>query len=263
MSSPLDSVPLWGILGVTFALGLAALEGGYRYGAWRHTRVTEEKVPPVAAMVASLLGLLAFMLAFTFSLAASRFDARRQAVLNEANAIGTTYLRARLLPEPHQSKIAAILRDYVKLRSRRMQPAEIEELLKTSEELHNQIWSEAVAVAEQDRTSIMTGLFLQSLNESIDLHATRVYFGLRSRIPLSIWLALLILLALGLGSVGYQAGLSATRRSPEMPVLAFAFSIVLFLIVELDRGHEGFLQISQQPMIDLYNSMESSLPHVP
>jgi len=76
---------------------MLAIEGGYRLGKWRHVHAADEKDDPVGAMVGSVLGLLAIMLAFTFHLAATRFDARRHAVLEEANAIGTAYLRARLL----------------------------------------------------------------------------------------------------------------------------------------------------------------------
>jgi hypothetical protein len=101
--------PLWVFFVGAAVSALLALEIGYRLGRWRHRRAVDEKPNPVGAMVASILGLLAFMLAFTFSLAASRFDARRQIVIEEANAIGTTYLRARLLPEPERSEIARLL----------------------------------------------------------------------------------------------------------------------------------------------------------
>jgi hypothetical protein len=110
--APLDIIPLWGFLLAACALGWLALEGGYRIGKWRHAHASEEKDAPVGAMVGAILGLLAFMLAFTFSLAASRFEARRQVILEEANAIGTTYLRARLLPEPQRSEVAKLLREY-------------------------------------------------------------------------------------------------------------------------------------------------------
>src|SRR5438477_2003363 len=97
---PLDYVPYWALFPLALLFAWVALEGGYRLGRWRHARSEDEKDAPVGAMVAAILGLLAFMLAFTFSLAALRFDARRETVLEEANAIGTTYLRAKLLPEP-------------------------------------------------------------------------------------------------------------------------------------------------------------------
>jgi len=106
----------------------------------------------------------------------------------------------------------------------------------------------------------LTGLFLQSLNEVIDLQSERVFVGLRSRIPISIWVALFTLSVLGMGSMGYQAGLSGTRRSPEMPILTLAFAWVLFLIVDLDRAHEGSLRVSQQPMIDLLKTMQAVRP---
>src|SRR5262249_27680294 len=193
----------------------------------------DEKVAPVGAMVASVLGLLAFMLAFTFGMAASRFDARRQVVLEEANAIGTTYLRARLLPDPQRSEIAKLLRHYVDARVRAVQERKVEEGRARSEELHEQLWLNATATAQKNPGSIMTGLYIQSLNEVIDLHAKRIG-ALRNRIPLSIWITLFALTLFGMGSTGYQAGLSWTRRSPEMLLLALAFSSVLYLVVDLD-----------------------------
>ena len=212
----------------------------------------------MAAMVASVLGLLAFMLAFTFSMAATRFDTRRQGVLQEANSIGTTWLRARLLPEPQRAEITELLRRYTELRVRNTNANTITELIGESEKLHEQLWSRAVAAAERDSGSITTGLFLQSLNETIDLHSTRVFAGLMSRVPFAIWLALFSLNVLGMASVGYQAGLSATRRSPEMLILTLAFASVLYLNVDLDRAHEGLLHVNQQPMINLYDSMQAA-----
>ncbi len=259
-SEPLDAIPIWGILLLAIFFGLLIVEGGFRYGILRRTRAIDEKEAPVAAMVAAILGLLAFMLAFTFSLAASRFDARRTAVLDEANAIGTTYLRTRLLPEPQRSDSARLLREYTDLRASLSNPSQLKELLAHSEKLHAQLWDNAVAAAEKRPDSITIGLFLQSLNETIDLHSKRVFVGIRSRIPFTIWVALFGLTILGLASVGYQAGLAGTRRSPEMPILTVAFAAVLFLIVDLDRGHEGLLRVNQQAITDLQQMMHTS-PH--
>ncbi|WP_437191083.1 hypothetical protein [Planctomicrobium sp. SH527] len=259
-TAALDVIPIWCVLPLILVFCLVMMEAGYRLGKWRHSHVAQEKEAPVAAMAAAVLGLLAFMLAFTFSLAASRFEARRQAVLEEANAIGTTYLRTRLLPEPQGSEVAKLLRRYTEIRTQRMTSENIGALLAESEKLHKLMWSHAVAAAEKNPEAIMTGLFLESLNESIDLHSTRVYFGIYSRIPITIWLALFSLVVLGMISLGYQAGLSATCRSLEMPIFALAFSCVLYLIIDLDRAHEGLLKISQQATINLYNSMQAKQP---
>ncbi len=260
ISGPLDQIPLWLFLPLTMIVSLMALEVGYKSGIWRHSRVADEKEAPVAAMAASVLGLLAFMLAFTFSMAATRFDARRQAVLEEANAIGTTWLRSRLLAEPQRSEMADLLRRYTEVRTQKFTTKNLASLLSESETLHEQMWQRAVAAAEMDSGSMMTALFLQSLNETIDLHAKRVYVGLYSRIPVTIWLALLALVLLGMFSLGYQSGISATRHSLGMPIFALAFSGVLYLIVDLDRAHEGLMQVGQDAMIHLRDSMLTPAP---
>jgi len=257
-SELLDVVPVWVIFLVTCVCGWLSIVGGYRLGQWRHARDTEEKAEPVGAMVASILGLLAFMLAFTFGLAATRFDARRQVVLEEANAIGTTYLRTRLLPEPQKSTLAQLLREYVDVRIRGVQEDEVAQAIARSEALHETLWSEGVKAAEnKSSTPVLTSIFLQSLNETIDLHAKRVMLGTRNRIPLSIWVVLSAFTALGIAAVGYHAGLCGTRRSPAMLAMVVAFACVLFLIADLDRGREGFLKVSQQALIDLQASMKN------
>src|SRR4051794_2515632 len=96
---PLDVIPLWLLFLLTLSAALISIELGYRVGGVRRAAKEHEDEPPVGAMVAATLGLLAFMLAFTFGLAADRYDARRRLVLDESNAIGTTWLRAEMLPE--------------------------------------------------------------------------------------------------------------------------------------------------------------------
>jgi len=97
----------------------------------------------------------------------------------------------------------------------------------------------------------ITGLFVASLNEVIDLHARRVTMGVRNRIPVTIWLALYLTAALGMAAVGYHAGLTGTSRTPAAPVLAVTFALMLWLVADLDRPQEGLLKESQQALIDL------------
>ena len=253
---PIDLIPMWCFFPLIAVIGLLAMEGGYRFGKWRVQRKAAEKDASLDAMVASILGLLAFMLAFTFSLAAARFDARRQAVFEEANSIGTTYLRARLLPEPQRSKISDLLRQYTENRVQQVAKSQVDDLLTQSGVFHEQLWSQAMEAVDQDPRSIMTNLFLQSLNETINQHSKRVFVGLQSRIPVTIWIALFSLTLFGMASVGYQAGQNSPRRSPEMPILVLAFAGVLFLNVDLDRPQEGLLRVSQQPMIDVLKNLQ-------
>ena len=255
MGTVLDDVPFWGLIVIVITALTASMEVGYRSGRWRHRMIRDEKEQPVGAMVASILGLLALVLGFTFNLAASRFDARRQVVLEESNAIGTCYLRARLLPDPERSAITEMLREYVDVRLLAAQKGSTLAAISQSEAMHERLWDETSKVAERQPQSILVGVFIQSLNEVIDLHAKRVLVGIRSRIPLVLWLSLMLIIVTGMLAVGYQAGLSATRRSPAMIGLVFTFTIVLSLIIELDRGGQGYLSVSQQSMIDLQKSL--------
>ncbi|HEU5240168.1 MAG TPA: DUF4239 domain-containing protein [Pyrinomonadaceae bacterium] len=252
----LDLFPLWTLFPLTVAVAILSVELGYRLARYRRLRSEEEQDAPVGGMVGATLGLLAFMLDFTFGLAGSRFEDRRQVLLSEANAIGTTYLRAAMLPEPMRTETRNLLREYVDVRLQAVQPGKLEQSLSKAEELHERLWSQAVAATEKDRSPI-TGLFIQSLNEVIDLHAKRVMAGLRSRVPAAIWIVLYFLAALSMGATGYHEGLTSKRRSVAVVAMVLGFSAVLFLIADLDRPGQGSLQISQQSMLDLRKSMSS------
>jgi hypothetical protein len=258
-SAPLDAFPLWLLFVATITIVCLAVELGYRLGNYRRQH-SPEKEAPVSAMVAAMLGLLAFLLAFVFGLAASRFEDRRQTVLDEANAIGTTFLRAALLPEPQRSEIRRLLQQYVDVRLDALQPEKQAQALDASADLQNQIWSQLAAVAAQDSHSVITGTFIQSLNEMIDLHSKRVMVGLRGRIPGVIWVVLYLVVILTMGTMGYQEGLAGTRRSLASLAVVLTFAIVMLLIVDLDRPFEGLLRTSQQSMLDLQKSMRAATP---
>ena len=256
---PTDALPLWALFIVILLVVLLSVECGYRLGRYRRGRQEQEKEAPVGTMVGATLGLLAFILAFTFGLAAARFDTRRQVLLDEANAIGTTYLRAGMLPERGE-QMRALLRDYVGVRLDAVRSGNVAEGIRRSENIQQQIWAEADAVAEKNPNSIVVGIFVQSLNEMIDLHAKRVQAGVRSRIPSPIWLGLFAVAVLSLAGMGYFEGLAGTRRSLAVIAVAIAFSVVIELSADLDRPQEGALRVTQHAIIDLQRSMNVPTP---
>jgi hypothetical protein len=256
----LDVLPLWAILALSFLLFLLASESGYRLGWIRQRERKHEKEPTVGGIVAAELGLLAFLLAFTFGLAASRFEARRQTLLDEANAIGTSYLRAELLPEPQRTDVQKLLREYVDARLTAANGKEVEAEIHRSEEVHGHLWKAAQAAVEKDPHSIPAGLFVQSLNDVIDLHAKRLSTVFGSRIPTVVWFVLIAVAVLSFGSMGYEGGLSGVDRSPATLPLTLAFAIVMWMVVDLERPQEGLLKISQRPMVDLRSTMKESKP---
>jgi hypothetical protein len=258
-NGPLDALPLWGVFIAILVVVLLSVECGYRLGRYRRNRHEQEKETPVGTMVGATLGLFAFILAFTFGLAAARFDARRQALLDEANAIATTFLRAGMLSEQGE-EIRTLLRNYVDTRLEAVRSGNIAEGMRQSEAIQNEVWTRAVTVGEKNPNSIVVGLFVQSLNELIDLHAKRVQAGLRSRIPGAIWLGLFAVAALSLATMGYYAGMVGTRRSLAILAVAFTFSVVIELIADLDRPQEGVLRVSQHALLDLQRSMNGPKP---
>jgi hypothetical protein len=252
VTHPLDIIPLGILFLAILVVVLLSVEVGYQVGKYRSV---PEKEAPVGEMVNATLGLLAFILAFTFGMAATRFDYRRQVLLDEANAVGTTYLRAAMLPE-RREEIRALLREYVDVRLEAVNPGKLAEGIRLSEDIHRRLWALSVPIAEKNPNSIIVGLFVQSLNETIDLHAKRLRAGVRNRIPNAIWAALYGIAILAFGAMGYRSGVTGTSRSLVILPVAFTFAVVIGLIANLDRPQEGIIRVSQQPLIDLQQSMK-------
>lgn len=253
-SSPLDTLPFAAVFFVVLVGILLAAELGYRLGRYRRSRTEEEKEAPVGAMVGATVGLLAFMLAIAFNVAATRFDARRALVLQEANSVGTTYLRAAMLPE-RGAEIRALLRDYVDVRlaAARGEVA-FDEARTRSEDLQTRLWAHATSVATAHPNSVVAGLFVHTLNELIDIHSMRIA-ALRGRIPFPIWLTLATLSLAAFAMMGYSAGLAKTSRSPAALAMSICFAMVVVLVIDLDRPYEGLLRTSQQALIEARQSM--------
>jgi len=256
---PLDGFPLWGVFAAVLLLVLLSVEAGYRLGQYRRRQPERELEAPVGAMVGATLGLLAFMLAFTFGSAAERFDSRKQVLLDEANAIGTAYLRAGMLPDRRQ-EIRDLLREYVDTRLQAVQSNRVAEGIRRSEKLQDELWAHAIVLGERNPASIVVGLFVESLNEVIDIHTKRVTVAVRNRIPGAIWLALLAVAVIAFAAMGYHVGLSGTSRSLAQVAVALTFSVVIELIADLDRPQEGTITVSQQALVDLRQSMQGPRP---
>ncbi len=256
----LDYLPLWAILPITVMLVFAAIEGGFRLAVVRKRPSDHENDAPIGSVIGGTLGLLAFLLAFTFGMAASRYETRRELLLDEVNAIETCYLRAGLVPDPERLEIRQRLREYVHLRAEVIkQPHSLPQVITRSQWLHDEMWSQAILVAKQDSNSEMNALFVDSLNEVIDFHTKRLVVA-QYRVPDVIWLALYAVSILSMAGVGYQFGQTGSRDIAISLFLALAFSIVIGLIADLDRVTQGTLQVSQQPMIELDRKLGASAP---
>lgn len=253
-----DRLPLPAVFGLTILFVFLAITMGARVGAFSR-RSSGEGKEAIGSVVGATLGLLAFILAFTFGMTANRYDARKQLLLEEVNALATTHLRAGLLPEPHQREVRELLREYVDLRVRlAAEPHMIAEVLAKSEQIHGRLWSEVEQMNAQTPLSVVQVLFVQALNETIDLQTARVAVGLQYRIPATIWLGLYLVAAFAMTAVGYQFAQSGHRQILASILLAFSFSSVLVLIADLDRAGEGTVRVNQQPLIHLQEQLHAT-----
>lgn len=252
-----DHLPVWLLFGITVLIVVASIEGGYRMGVSIHRRKEDEKESSVSTIAASVLGLLAFILAFTFGIVTDRFDARKTLVREEASAIRTAYLRSDFLPQKDRKEACDLFREYVDSRLKAAHTREHilqQEARGESDRIHDRLWAMAVEGARRDMNSDVAALYIEALNTVINLHAQRIAV-VQLRIPAGIWGVLYALLILGMLGLGYQTAIAGSRRSWIIPVLALAFSIVVAMIASLDSPYSGFIPVSQQPLEDLRASL--------
>jgi hypothetical protein len=252
---PLDHLPLLVVFAACIGITLLFYELGYRVGQWRERRATGEVAGPTGMIVGSILALMAFLLAIATGMAADRFDARRALVLEEANSIGTTYLRAGYLPAPYDTQLESLLQEYVPLRIVKTQDG-LKAKIARSVKLQNEMWAITEKLAREHGNLPVVALFVDSLNETIDAHESRIAAGVYSRVPPTVIWFLVAGVIFSVGMVGYNAGLTGRRSMISALVLAVALSAVLGLVVDLDRPSGGLIRTSQQPLVDLRNSIE-------
>jgi hypothetical protein len=208
----------------------------------------------IALVLGAVLTLLSLMLGFTYMMSSDRYETRRQLVIEEANAIGTTYLRAQTLPEPQGSEIQELLRRYAALRVEIAgvgsdAPEKIRELDARTKQLHGLIWSQATVLARENPSPVVA-VFLTSLNEMIDIHTKRLA-AFRNRVPASIYPVLFISSAIALWLAGFYFGASKQRVRILPMIFAVLIASVMWLIMDLDHPVRGTITASQQSLIDL------------
>lgn len=198
----LTPLHLVGLFIVTFAIALAAFEGGFSVGRRRSRLADPEAQQPVRTLVASMLNLLAFVAGFTFGLAASHFDVRNQSILDETIAIRSAYRRADFLPDPERTEMKRLLRDYVDVRLEVAKADTVEQPLERLKALQEKIWALAVGAQAKNVGPGFTPL-AQSLTDVLDVHTWRVLAGFQSRIAPAVWVILYFLMVIAAGAAGY------------------------------------------------------------
>ena len=241
-----------------FAILSLAVELGHRAGTHGDVSATEAHREQVNATRDTLGVLLSLLLGFTLAMALPRYDLRKQLAVDEADAIGTTILRAQLLPEPARTKLHDLLVSYVDERVSFSNAGNSEQQLapsiKRTGELQLELWKVAAIAAGQSPNPV-TALFISSLNDTIDMSEKRLS-GLENRIPISIWIMLLSISILTCTTVGYSARLRFWMVWIVSPLM---ISIVMGLIADLNSPRSGMIRTDVSSMLRLQHDLNRNV----
>lgn len=246
-----------------FLLVVGALYGcaeiGFRYGLKSANRTPPEVHSHVATVEGALLGLLALLLGFAFSMAMSRFEVRKEVVLEEVNDLETTYLRAHLLPEPQRQSCVTLLEEYLQSRIAYLRAAtdqaRIRETQETTRNLQVQLWAQAVAAARTDPNEVTTGYFIESLNGLIDDNTKRS-IAMDNHVPEVIYELLLLVALLTISVTGYSSGLRGRKLRALRGILIVLIAATLLVIMDLDRPRRGLIRVSEDGMVRLESELQ-------
>ena len=236
---------------------IACLEGGYRLGLRQLAAVRYRNLGAIETAIFALLGLL---LGFAFAGATSRFDARRDLVVSEANAIGTAYLRLDLLPSASQPELRRLFRDYLDARvniyDNVSNPAVVASLVNKVTGLQQRIWIGAVQAVERDSAPHAPLLVFPALNEMIDITTSRAVMA-NTHMPALILALLMSVSMLSALLAGY--GMAERGRSwLHVFLYAAAVTITIYTVLDLDNPRAGLIKLdaADQVLKDLLQSMQ-------
>jgi len=242
---------------------IVAMEIAFRLGK-RHSPNSDDVLRShVGGLQAAVLGLLALLLGFNFAMAVARFDARKALLQEEVSAINTTYLRAQLLPPREREEVTGLLKTYVGTRVDFMKAvidrARIDEAVAAAARVELQLWSIAGHLVEQGTSAVPTGLFIQSVNELINVNEKR-RTALDNHVPETVLHLLFVVALVALGFIAYAYGLSGRPRHGSIVIFAILIAVVLTIIIDLDRPRRGLIRISEEGMVRLQETLERQGP---
>jgi len=243
------------LLGLLVALLLAGMIEAGRHTAARFSiQEDPNRKDQMVALRDGLFVLAGLLFGFTLALAASRFAERRSILVEEANAIGETYLRAETLAEPNREQARQLLRQYVDARvdfnGAGLDVARAEEAANRAKQIQERLWEGVVEITKTDRSAI-SAAYMNSLNEVIDLHEKRVS-ALENRIPFSIWLLIFCVSSIAI----FSRGLTLGRRFWLTVLIApLTVAIVIALIADVDSPSSGLIRLDQRAMLRLKADM--------
>ena len=235
-------------LGLVTAFVLSSvIEAGYQIAVRARIQEDSNRKDQMVAIRDGLFVLVGLLLGFTLALAAPRFADRRALLIDEANAIGTTHLRAATLAQPYRDQARQLLRQYVEARldldSAGLNDDRLTQASEQAKEIQKQLWEGLTEVTKNDRSAISAS-YMSSLNQTIDLHEKRLS-SLENRIPRPVWLLIFSVSVIA----AFARGLTLTGRFWLTLLLSpLTIALVVALIADLDTPSSGLIRLDQRAM---------------
>jgi len=248
-------------LGLLLGIALAVfLDLGRRIAVRYQIEQAPQRKEQMGTIRDGLFILVSLLLGFTLTLAASRFAERRSLLVEEAISIGTTYLRASTLPQPYRDHSKQLLREYVDTRLELdnvgVNASRFNEAVSRAKHLQEDLWLDAATVAQNDRTAI-TAVYVNSLNETIDLHEKRIA-AFENRVPQAVWL---LIISVSLIAVFTRGSTLTTRFWLTLILVPTTIAIVVALIADLDTPGRGLIRLDQRALQRLKADMSTEAEH--
>ena len=247
------------LLGLLLGIALAfALDLGRQVAIRYKIDQTPERKEQMATIRDGFFILLSLLLGFTLTFAASRFAERRSLAVEEATSLGTSYLRASTLPQPYRDRSKQLLREYLdaRLALDDADRSQFNEAMSRSKHIQEELWLDAASVAQNDRSAI-TAVYLNSLNETIDLDAKRVA-AFEYHVAPPIWILIIFVSLI----VGFTRGATMTSRFwLSLILIPLTIAIVVALIADLDTPTHGLIRLDQRTLQRLKAEIGAEVAH--
>ena len=256
-SNIFSTLPFWSVYLIIMLILLLSIGGGIFYAKFKKRKGLHEDDSSINTVVGAILGLLAFILAFTFNLTSSRFDARKKLFLDEVNSIETSWLRAGLVQHPFSEELQREIVEYVEIRIWLTKNHDgLQHALTKSQEYQTKIWGLIKEMTDKNiGVPVINSLFINAINEMFDNQTKRQSVGAIDRIPTLIWIALFSLVIIAMFTVGYLQGKTESVNWVMVFALSLSFAVIIIIIVELDSP-TGLIQINDQILFEMYDRIK-------
>lgn len=258
MTDWLLELPNWTIVIGLLGLAFASNELGFRVGRL-HRGESEPSQKVSSAIKGAIYGLVALLLGFSFSITLSRHELRKQVVLDEANALGTCYLRAGILGPDAAAGIQQVLREFLVVRLACVAPgfprSKTREAALEMDRLMNRLWQVVESEARQQPQRALASQIVPAANEVIDLDTTRAWAA-DNHLPGSVFFLLAACLMISCLLIGHSSGQADHRHVGLWLALNSLLLMVLFVVLDFDRPLRGLIRVDHAPLLELQASFE-------